>query len=351
MCFCGLAKAQIPIQNGSFEGNPGSIALTSWQSCAPYGAVMPWGSWIGNVPDAIDGNTYYGMGYGPMQPWNGIDSISQQLKCPLVVSKQHRLNLYIYTFTENGSLTQFGNGILRIYGGNQICQTAELLWESPATTNQWKEYTAEFIPSAAWQYITIMPWSLAGLMENIGVDAMSDIYVDDYVFLELSSNVSASDSNCYTLTAQTDMGNVSYQWQSEPPLSFTNANTQEVCITADTRVITTLQSPCGEYKDTVLLKYKVQSSGLVFPNAFTPNNDGMNDVFKAINSEAKVNNYHLHIYNRWGALVFEATDAKQGWDGAYSGNAQPAGTYFFTSTYETEKGEVKRAKGSVMVVK
>lgn len=353
LCFCGLAKAQIPVTNASFESSPGPNVPVNWLQCPTNigTATMPFGSWSGVALEAYDGQTYLGMGYGPTLPWDAIDSISQQLKCPLVANKQHRLNLHIYTLTENGSLTQYGNGILKIYGGNQVCQTAELLWESPATTNQWKEYTAEFTPSAAWHYITIMPWSLAGLMENIGVDAMSDIYVYDYVFLELSNTASVSDSNCYTLTAQTDMGNVSYQWQSEPPLSFTNTNTQEVCITTDTRVTVTMQSPCGEYRDTVLLKYKAPSSELVFPNAFTPNNDGLNDAFRAINSEASVNNYQLHIYNRWGQLVFTASEPTVGWDGAYQNTQQPAGTYFYTCIYETEKSESKSKKGSVLLIK
>ena len=51
------------------------------------------------------------------------------------------------------------------------------------------------------------------------------------------------------------------------------------------------------------------------PNSFTPNGDGLNDVFLPIfNAESGVKEYKFEVYNRWGQLVFETGDLTTGWD-------------------------------------
>lgn len=62
-----------------------------------------------------------------------------------------------------------------------------------------------------------------------------------------------------------------------------------------------------------------------FPNAFTPNNNGNNDVFKGYGSGIKT--YHLLIFDRWGEKLFETNDINTGWDGTYKGAKLPEGIY------------------------
>jgi gliding motility-associated-like protein len=75
------------------------------------------------------------------------------------------------------------------------------------------------------------------------------------------------------------------------------------------------------------------SSGLSIPNAFTPNNDGLNDVFIPVGSD-QVHFQRFEVYNRWGELLFSARDfrpddAHRGWDGTYRGRAVTTGTYTY----------------------
>ncbi|MEO6884390.1 MAG: PKD domain-containing protein [Bacteroidia bacterium] len=58
---------------------------------------------------------------------------------------------------------------------------------------------------------------------------------------------------------------------------------------------------------------------LYIPNAFTPNNDGLNDVFLPTGSDVDVNNYDMSIFDRWGNLIFHTTNFYQGWDGKANG--------------------------------
>lgn len=71
---------------------------------------------------------------------------------------------------------------------------------------------------------------------------------------------------------------------------------------------------------------------LVFPNAFTPNGDGINDRFLPVEgSAAGIEGYHLAIFNRFGQKVFESRRPEAGWDGAVGGKAAPSEVYFWTA--------------------
>ncbi len=71
--------------------------------------------------------------------------------------------------------------------------------------------------------------------------------------------------------------------------------------------------------------YKVLP-GLYIPNAFTPNGDGLNDVFKPIPLGIKQINY-FKIFNRWGQLIFSTTLQNTGWDGTFKGKPQDAAVF------------------------
>lgn len=73
-----------------------------------------------------------------------------------------------------------------------------------------------------------------------------------------------------------------------------------------------------------------------FPNAFTPNGDGANDVFKPVYGCPAVR-VDFRIYNRWGKLVFQSTDPMQGWDGKSEGAAAPSDVYVWVLEYEVEQ--------------
>ena len=65
------------------------------------------------------------------------------------------------------------------------------------------------------------------------------------------------------------------------------------------------------------------------PNAFTPNGDGKNDLFKIIvNDPTRVNLISFQIYNRNGILMFSTNKISEGWDGRYKGIVQDMGIYF-----------------------
>lgn len=91
-------------------------------------------------------------------------------------------------------------------------------------------------------------------------------------------------------------------------------------------------------------------NGLLVPTGFSPNGDGVNDLFRIFNTNIKLNN--LSIYNRWGNLVFSTTNLNEGWDGTYQNTEQELGVYTWTANYTiTKSGKRKSAKGNVTLVR
>lgn len=94
----------------------------------------------------------------------------------------------------------------------------------------------------------------------------------------------------------------------------------------------TIANPCGINTHTVYVEAKDCSCQPFVPNAFTPNNDGNNDIFYIL-SGCEVANFQLQIFDRWGALVFETTDITQGWDGTIGGEPAMNGVYVWRLNY------------------
>lgn len=77
------------------------------------------------------------------------------------------------------------------------------------------------------------------------------------------------------------------------------------------------------------------SINIWIPNSFTPNGDGLNDIFKA-ESASEIKNFQLYIYNRWGQQIFESNNINLGWDGKYLNNEVPQGVYTWIITYRSD---------------
>ncbi len=90
---------------------------------------------------------------------------------------------------------------------------------------------------------------------------------------------------------------------------------------------------------------------LAVPNAFSPNNDGLNDMLAPLNA-IKADKLKFSVYNRWGQKVFETSDWKKGWNGKVDGKDQPAAVYIWVLQYtnrDTQK-QVEQ-KGTVTLIR
>jgi len=103
-------------------------------------------------------------------------------------------------------------------------------------------------------------------------------------------------------------------------------------------------------KDTIQVIENDCLNGIFIPNAFTPNNDQLNDQFRAL-VYGKVISFRLQVYNRFGELVFSTTDPRQGWDGLWKGKTSPSGNFVWQCSYHLEGSEPTSQKGTVMLIR
>ena len=85
---------------------------------------------------------------------------------------------------------------------------------------------------------------------------------------------------------------------------------------------------CYAY-DTIFVE--VSGCVLYIPNAFTPDGDGVNDVFKVVTDDAKV--FELTIFDRWGEMVFNSSEPTKGWDGNIGNSPAKPDVYQYKLNY------------------
>lgn len=145
-------------------------------------------------------------------------------------------------------------------------------------------------------------------------------------------------------------GGISYQWS--PPFGLNNPNIPDpiAILSKDQTYYLTAFTPQGcSSVDTLTIKvYK--GPELYVPNAFSPNNDDLNDIFKVI-AVGIIEFKYLRVYNRWGQQVFSTSDFKSGWDGTFNGKKQPPDVYVWVTSARDFKGNLISRKGLVMLVR
>jgi gliding motility-associated-like protein len=97
-------------------------------------------------------------------------------------------------------------------------------------------------------------------------------------------------------------------------------------------------------------RYWYNCKHVFFPSAFTPNQDGKNDIFKPIIT-GNIKHYEFFIYNRWGQVVFRTTDATKGWDGKFLGKEQNNNVFIWQCSYQFEGEAIRTQKGTVILIK
>jgi gliding motility-associated-like protein len=147
-----------------------------------------------------------------------------------------------------------------------------------------------------------------------------------------------------------------YRWTPSTYLNCTNCATPTT--TPREPMIYTItarnQYQC-EATDSRKIDLLCNTESVFVPNTFTPNNDGVNDVWYPRGSGIKSIKF-LRVFNRWGQLIFErlnfnADDRSAGWDGRFKGQQLPGDVYVYSLGMVCDNNQVVETKGNVMVVR
>lgn len=107
---------------------------------------------------------------------------------------------------------------------------------------------------------------------------------------------------------------------------------------------------CNSVTATKIVAFKECPPLLFVPSAFTPNYDGLNDVFK-IHSMGSIKSFRISVYNRYGQRVFSTKDISQAWDATFNHTTQPAGIYIWIALYTDARGVTHTKKGTVALIR
>jgi gliding motility-associated-like protein len=186
------------------------------------------------------------------------------------------------------------------------------------------------------------------LLNMLGCDSFITINLSviDLPQINLGNDTNLCAGNSIILSApQYSLAN--YVWNN---YSTNNA------ITVDTsglyHVMITMP-PCASVADSITINFMDCDCKVLFPNSFTPNNDGVDETFKPIIAcDLEPQQYDFKIYNRLGQKVFSTTLFGNAWDGTFNGALQELGAYvFFVSFINPTTHQKEMYKGDVILLR
>jgi len=143
---------------------------------------------------------------------------------------------------------------------------------------------------------------------------------DDYIYVGQTS----------TITLDISLDNVeSITWEPDVPCAEPPCFETTVAPFYTTTYIITVVNEEGCIATDTFTVFVEFLPEVFFPNAFSPNGDGVNDIFQSIGYN--ITTYNLKIYNRWGEMLYETNtyDSSSGWDGTFEGEEQEMSTYIW----------------------
>jgi len=216
------------------------------------------------------------------------------------------------------------------------------------TTNQ----TAYFMGVGTFTYTFTATAYPSMIQVPLGCAASDTEHINSYPPVALV-NVTANQTILSGGTVQLNAdGAVYYSWKPDNgTLNNTNINNPVATPTDSETVYTVYGMNMFGCIDSASVDIKVvYDIPDALPSAFTPNNDGLNDVFKVSNLKLQ-KLVDFSVYNRLGQKVFSTSNIDQGWDGTFNGTPQDMGVYFYQVIVAHPDGTNAVYKGDVTLIR
>lgn len=145
-------------------------------------------------------------------------------------------------------------------------------------------------------------------------------------------------------------GGLDYSWEPNVNINTPEGPTVLVRPTKDIKYIVVGRNEYGcPNTDTANITIDFTSQTFM-PNAFSPNGDGLNDIFKIQNVRFE-RLILFNIYNRFGNLIFSTQDVNKGWDGTIDGKPAPSDVYFYMIQLGFGNSNTQTIKGDVTLIR
>ncbi|MCZ2298003.1 MAG: PKD domain-containing protein [Chitinophagales bacterium] len=313
---------------------------------------------------ATGANTY--TWYGNIQTLNN-NHIANPVAKPLTTITYAVTGKSIYNCEATDSITITVQQPLKlnVIKGDTIClgQTAKI---TATGTEQYKWYPSLYVDNINSASVNIKPakdtlmnYMLLGWDNNNCFTDTAFVKIKTYPIPEMTveqNDVTVNAGTSFELKSKSSPDIT--QWKWTPNKYLNNPNIENPTAVAKENITYTVVARNGgncitrnEVKVTV-----VCNGGNIFvPNTFSPNGDGMNDVFYP-RGKGVYTIKSFRIFNRWGEMVFEKTnfqanDASAAWDGTYKGIKQPADAYVYAIEIMCDNSVSVPSKGSITLLR
>lgn len=162
----------------------------------------------------------------------------------------------------------------------------------------------------------------------------------------------SNDINCSNLISHLSVsGADSYSWFPGANLddSLSSSPVARLAVTTQFIVKGTAANGCFAFDSLTVNVSETGENAFSVPNAFSPNNDGLNDCF-GIRNWGSVILQEFSIYNRWGQRVFQTKNPSDCWDGTFQGQKQDAGAFVYIIKASSLCGNIFR-KGNLLLIR
>jgi len=375
--FAGLTKAQNFVLNGSFE-NTGACPIVSTDFPV---FLNPWDSALGTVDyyhfrcgdpgsaattnntTPFDGNGFIGLNaYGTNGGTLMREYLYSELDSPLDSGKLYRVSFYIKPVIDNAQGIGYGINNIGIALTDSVFDSipttghyafeAQVKADRPITAlNYWTPICGVFRATGKERYITIGNFrtdiQTAVLPLTNAVNPTRAYYLIDYLEVVPNDLPSLPNDTILCENKRIDIKlnapNSSIVWDDE-------TSGPKRIITEPGLYYATISNPSCSYVDSMLIEPAFCEDCKVYvPNAFTPNGDGLNDLFE-LETNCDLVKFRINIFDRWGRKVFESDNIDVSWDGS---EVDQMGVFSYIVEYEFElltETQVTIERGTILLL-
>ncbi|MEM1217130.1 MAG: T9SS type B sorting domain-containing protein, partial [Bacteroidota bacterium] len=356
------------IEAGSLAGVTDDIEICAGEEINLAAVVVPSSNGVNSFNWNYDGNTVgdlnatftvgnsgnavFVYGYGGSIVECGTQSLSVAIEA---IEAPNPITLDNPTLCFNDDL-----GVMLTDTDPQPGVTYEWTWtDEDGVTQSSMDLNEEFTPSVTTEY------TLTSTLVDCQTTQTATITVTPAITVDLGDNILVDDGICPTVTAVIEpLTAVEYEWfavtASEPDmldttqLQFIESQIDLGASTLDCEdglpitILVNATSAC----ETVTDEVQIVNTQFEIPEIFSPDNNGTNDVFRPFTADGVYSRIDVNVYNRWGKLVFESSDATNtGWDGTFNGEPAPSDAYLYKIDLYINDQLVEELRGSVTLVR
>lgn len=308
------------------SNNTGSITVTATGGAAPIQYSMNGGAFQSS-------NIFNGLSQG-----NYTISVRDNSGCVISTSA---------TVSLQNNLTLTLNGNAQVCFGGSFTPTVS----SNATSYSWSPTTGVSNPSVAMPNLsptTTTTYTLTATLGQCTTTRSFTLNVVPGASANAGPDAIILTGDQYQMNASASAG--SYLWTPAAGLSAANVLNPIAAPATTTTYTLTVTSPQGciasDQVVITVVPYCVKPR-----NAFTPNGDGVNDMWLISDDLGCISRMTAQVFNRYGAKVFESNDYKNNWNGTRDGKPLPDGTYYYVVNYFLINGKNVFMKGNVTILR